>query len=144
MANVLKRLYSWWVQKSPRDALLETLADARLFEEWEASAYQLDEVLGYDLWYGNLSSPRPALARNIIPATLSPTPHDVIAEEGKRSTDKEAHVHDRALSRSGVGARTPPAGTMTTASSTNACRPLSRLARRTTSSAWSTSCARVS
>ncbi|KAK7554925.1 hypothetical protein IWX50DRAFT_630568 [Phyllosticta citricarpa] len=50
------RLYSWWVQKSPRDALLETLADARLFEEWEASAYQLDEVLGYDLWRQNPTS----------------------------------------------------------------------------------------
>ncbi|KAB2576071.1 Triacylglycerol lipase SDP1 [Lasiodiplodia theobromae] len=50
------RLYAWWRTKSPRDALLETLADARIFEEWEASAYQLDEVLGYDLWRQNPTS----------------------------------------------------------------------------------------
>ncbi|KAF4309391.1 putative fungal specific transcription factor [Botryosphaeria dothidea] len=50
------RLYTWWWKKSPRDALLETLADARIFEEWEASAYQLDEVLGYDLWRQNPTS----------------------------------------------------------------------------------------
>ncbi|KAL0261231.1 triacylglycerol lipase [Diplodia seriata] len=56
MANVVKRLYAWWRAKSPRDALLETLADARIFEEWEASAYQLDEVLGYDLWRQNPTS----------------------------------------------------------------------------------------
>ena len=47
----LQRLYHWWVRKSSRDVLLETLADARLFEEWEAAAFQLDEVLGHDLWY---------------------------------------------------------------------------------------------
>ncbi|KAF2089121.1 hypothetical protein K490DRAFT_72739 [Saccharata proteae CBS 121410] len=51
-----KRLYGWWTQKSPRDQLLETVADARLFEEWEASAFQLDEVLGYDLWRQNPTS----------------------------------------------------------------------------------------
>ncbi|EON61297.1 hypothetical protein W97_00510 [Coniosporium apollinis CBS 100218] len=50
------RLYSWWSRPSPRDALLETLADARLFEEWEAAAFQLDEVLGYDLWRQNPTS----------------------------------------------------------------------------------------
>ena len=49
---MLKRLYAWWTKKSDRDVLLETIAEARLFEEWEGAAYQLDEVLGYDLWYG--------------------------------------------------------------------------------------------
>lgn len=49
---MLQRLYSWWTRKSNRDVLLETLAEATIFEEWEASALQLDEVLGYDLWYG--------------------------------------------------------------------------------------------
>jgi TAG lipase/lysophosphatidylethanolamine acyltransferase len=30
--------------------LQENLRDAHLFEEWEAAAFQLDELLGYDLW----------------------------------------------------------------------------------------------
>jgi TAG lipase/lysophosphatidylethanolamine acyltransferase len=47
---VLQRVYAWWTRKSTRDVLLETLAEANVFEEWEASAFQLDEVLGYDLW----------------------------------------------------------------------------------------------
>lgn len=50
----LQRLYSWWTTKSTRDQLLENLDEARLFEEWEASAYQLDEVSGLDLWYTSL------------------------------------------------------------------------------------------
>ncbi|KAE9980321.1 hypothetical protein EG328_011827 [Venturia inaequalis] len=50
------RLYSWWTAKSVRDQLLENLDEARLFEEWEASAYQLDEVSGLDLWRQNPTS----------------------------------------------------------------------------------------
>lgn len=50
MLTIAQRLHRWWTQKSPRDALLEALGDARQFEEWEAAAFQLDEVLGYDLW----------------------------------------------------------------------------------------------
>ena len=46
---MLKKLYAWWVQKSQRDLLLEAVSDARLFEEWEAAAYKLDEVLDYDM-----------------------------------------------------------------------------------------------
>lgn len=45
-----RKLYAWWTQKSKRDLLLEAIADARLFEEWEASAFKLDECLDYDLW----------------------------------------------------------------------------------------------
>jgi TAG lipase/lysophosphatidylethanolamine acyltransferase len=57
---MLKKLWAWWTQKSKRDLLLEALADARLFEEWEATAYGLDETLDYDLWYAVLScSSRP-------------------------------------------------------------------------------------
>jgi hypothetical protein len=51
---MLKKLYAWWRQKSHRDLLLEAISDARLFEEWEAAAYKLDEVLDYDMWYVNL------------------------------------------------------------------------------------------
>ena len=47
---MLKKLYAWWTQKSQRDLLLEAISNARLFEEWEAAAYKLDEVLDYDMW----------------------------------------------------------------------------------------------
>lgn len=53
---MLKRLFVWWTKKNPRDLLLETIADARRFEEWEAAAYHLDELLGYDLWRQNATS----------------------------------------------------------------------------------------
>ncbi len=43
------------MQKSPRETLLEAIVEARIFEEWEAAAFHLDEVLGYDLWYGHSS-----------------------------------------------------------------------------------------
>lgn len=52
----LQRLYSWWNRKSTKDVLLESIQEARLFEEWEAAAFQLDEVLGYDLWRQNPTS----------------------------------------------------------------------------------------
>lgn len=47
---MLKKLYAWLTQKSQRDLLLEAIDNAKLFEEWEAAAYKLDEVLDYDLW----------------------------------------------------------------------------------------------
>jgi TAG lipase/lysophosphatidylethanolamine acyltransferase len=53
---MLKRLYAWWSTKSRRDLLLETLGDARRFEEWEAAAYHLDELHSYDLWRQNATS----------------------------------------------------------------------------------------
>jgi len=52
----LQRLYSWWNRKTPKDVLIESIKEARLFEEWEAAAFQLDEVLGYDLWRQNPTS----------------------------------------------------------------------------------------
>jgi len=51
LTSASQRFYSWWTAKSTRDQLLENLDEARLYEEWEASAYQLDEVSGLDLWY---------------------------------------------------------------------------------------------
>lgn len=50
LLTITQRLFTWWTKKSPKDVLLESIEDARLFEEWEAAAYQLDEVLGFDLW----------------------------------------------------------------------------------------------
>ena len=52
---MLKKLYRWWTQKSKTDLLLEAIADARLFEEWEAAAFKLDECLDYDMWYARCS-----------------------------------------------------------------------------------------
>ncbi|KAJ4296788.1 triacylglycerol lipase [Kalmusia sp. IMI 367209] len=56
LTEVSKKLFSWWTQKKPRDVLLETLAASNLYEEYEAAAFQLDEVLGYDLWRQNPTS----------------------------------------------------------------------------------------
>jgi hypothetical protein len=55
---VSQRLFAWWTQKSIKDQLLESLGQARLFEEWEGAAFQLDEVLGYDLWYASFQNER--------------------------------------------------------------------------------------
>jgi len=54
---MLQKLYAWWTKKSTRDVLLESVADARIFEEWETAAFQLDEVLGHDLWYDSFYLP---------------------------------------------------------------------------------------
>ena len=45
-----QKLYEWWNRKPVRETLLDALAEAQIFEEWEAAAFRLDEVLGYDLW----------------------------------------------------------------------------------------------
>jgi hypothetical protein len=58
-AIVCQRLHSWWNKKSTKDVLLESLEEARLFEEWEAAAFHLDEVLGFDLWYVRRESGEP-------------------------------------------------------------------------------------
>ncbi|KAF2761834.1 patatin-like serine hydrolase [Pseudovirgaria hyperparasitica] len=56
MSFVAQRIWAWWTRKSAWDTLLETIADARIFEEWEAAAFQLDEEKGYDLWRQNPTS----------------------------------------------------------------------------------------
>ena len=50
------RLLRWTRRISPHDALLETLNDARYFEEYEAASFQLDALLGNDLWRQNPTS----------------------------------------------------------------------------------------
>jgi TAG lipase/lysophosphatidylethanolamine acyltransferase len=45
------RLYNYLRRNSPRDIYTRTLFNAHSYEEWEAAAFQLDEVLGNDLWY---------------------------------------------------------------------------------------------
>jgi hypothetical protein len=54
-ANMLKALWSWWTSKSRRDHLLDVIDNARLFEEWGAAAYSLDECMDYDMWYAFVS-----------------------------------------------------------------------------------------
>ncbi|KAL8718751.1 MAG: hypothetical protein Q9225_004148 [Loekoesia sp. 1 TL-2023] len=50
------KAYKWWTRKPSQKALLEALADARSYEEWEEIALQLDELLHTDLWRQNASS----------------------------------------------------------------------------------------
>ena len=51
-----QRAYKWWTKKPSQKALIEALADARSYEEWEEIALQLDELLHTDLWRQNASS----------------------------------------------------------------------------------------
>ena len=51
-----QKAYSWWQQKKPLNALLDTLTNSQSYEEWEDAAFQLDELLQTDLWRQNASS----------------------------------------------------------------------------------------
>ncbi|KAL4930058.1 triacylglycerol lipase family protein [Aspergillus undulatus] len=53
-----ERLLSWWRSKSPRIRLRHSMAIATNYEDWEESAYQLDELLSLDLWRQNPSNRR--------------------------------------------------------------------------------------
>ncbi|KAM0723060.1 hypothetical protein Q7P37_001260 [Cladosporium fusiforme] len=46
----LERFWQWMTTKSDKHLLIETLHTAREFEEWHASALQLDRLLGNDMW----------------------------------------------------------------------------------------------
>ncbi|KAF2401420.1 hypothetical protein EJ06DRAFT_509070 [Trichodelitschia bisporula] len=50
------RLYHYIMTPSPQDELRTRMAEATSFEEWEAAAFELDELLGYDLWCQTPSS----------------------------------------------------------------------------------------
>jgi len=50
---VSQRLCRLVRRKSDKQLLLETSERARIYEEWEAAAYQLDTVLGNDIWRQN-------------------------------------------------------------------------------------------
>ncbi|CAD6571187.1 MAG: hypothetical protein ASARMPREDX12_006499 [Alectoria sarmentosa] len=47
---------SWWHRKPALNTLLSTLGTASSFEEWEETAFALDELLHLDLWRQNASS----------------------------------------------------------------------------------------
>lgn len=51
-----QKAYGWWTKKQPEKALLDVLAEAQSYEEWEEAAFQLDELLHTDLWRQNASS----------------------------------------------------------------------------------------
>ncbi|KAL5116548.1 triacylglycerol lipase [Pleosporales sp. CAS-2024a] len=51
-----RRLWAWYWRQSKRDMLLDTLNQARLYEEWEAASYTLDQCMEYDLWRQNPAS----------------------------------------------------------------------------------------
>lgn len=38
--------------KRPTDVWVNILQNAQSYEEWEEAAFQLDVLLGNDLWYG--------------------------------------------------------------------------------------------
>lgn len=44
------RVFNHFRRQSPKKIYSRTLFNAHSFEEWEAAAFQLDEVLGNDLW----------------------------------------------------------------------------------------------
>lgn len=69
---MLQKLYAWWTKRSETDVLLETISKAQVFEEWEAAAFHLDEVLGYDLWYASSISSHIA-ANKILFRRQNPT-----------------------------------------------------------------------
>lgn len=49
-----QKLLSWWRSKTPRDRLLQRLKTVQTFEQWEDTAFELDELLSMDLWYAGL------------------------------------------------------------------------------------------
>jgi TAG lipase/lysophosphatidylethanolamine acyltransferase len=51
-----QKAYGWWTRRKPRDALLDELAAAKSFEEWEDIAFHLDALDGSDLWRQNATS----------------------------------------------------------------------------------------
>lgn len=51
-----QKVYRWATTKTSQQQLFEHLADARVYEEWEAAAINLDEVLTNDFWRNTPSS----------------------------------------------------------------------------------------
>ncbi|KAL8805269.1 MAG: hypothetical protein Q9182_002037 [Xanthomendoza sp. 2 TL-2023] len=50
------KAYRWWKKKPSQRALLDALAEAQSYDEWEDIAVQLDEFYHTDLWRQNASS----------------------------------------------------------------------------------------
>ena len=50
----IQRFLRWLTRKKPVEVWFEILRDAKSYEEWEEAAFQLDVLLGNDLWYARL------------------------------------------------------------------------------------------
>lgn len=46
----------WLTKKQPASLWIDILRDAKTYEEWEGAAFQLDVLLGNDLWYVYIST----------------------------------------------------------------------------------------
>ncbi|RDW75052.1 patatin-like phospholipase [Coleophoma cylindrospora] len=51
-----RRFISWLTRKRPVEVWFDILRDAQTYEEWEEAAFQLDVLLGNDLWRQNPTS----------------------------------------------------------------------------------------
>jgi len=49
----LQRFLRWLTRKKPVELWFEILRDAKTYDEWEEAAFQIDVLLGNDLWYGS-------------------------------------------------------------------------------------------
>jgi TAG lipase/lysophosphatidylethanolamine acyltransferase len=45
-----QKFWRWLTTKNQKQLLIETLKEARRFEEWQAAAFELDKLLGNDWW----------------------------------------------------------------------------------------------
>ncbi|KAG9235653.1 hypothetical protein BJ875DRAFT_265156 [Amylocarpus encephaloides] len=48
-----KKIISWWMRKHPVRIWFDILRNAKTYNEWEEAAFQLDVLLGNDLWRQN-------------------------------------------------------------------------------------------
>jgi TAG lipase/lysophosphatidylethanolamine acyltransferase len=46
----LQKFISWLTRKKPAQLWFDILQDAKTYDEWEEAAFQLDVLLGNDLW----------------------------------------------------------------------------------------------
>ena len=55
LTAIAKRFLRWVVKKKPTGLWLDILKEAKSYEEWEEAAFQLDVLLGNDLWFARAS-----------------------------------------------------------------------------------------
>ena len=55
LTAIAKRFLRWVVKKKPTGLWLDILKEAKSYEEWEEAAFQLDVLLGNDLWFARTS-----------------------------------------------------------------------------------------
>lgn len=48
--TMAQRFFRWLTRKNPVEVWLDVLRDAKAYDEWEEAAFQLDVLLGNDLW----------------------------------------------------------------------------------------------